>query len=367
MDGNRRAVFGAFAFGILLAGSVGAGAQTNPIPVGVIANLTGTDVKSSTELVKGIELAAADINAAGGVNGRPIKLIIEDSQYKAQEALNAATKLYDVDKVDAALMFGGSSLMLAVAPIVKAKGKVLVNTSSSSPKLGGFPGNLYSILPLDDIVGKALGEWVAKQGVKTIAFVVPNNTFGTGLMDASAAAFTAAGGKVVAKIAYTEGQPDYRADLQQLVAAKPDAIITAGYGDDSRTVFKNAQGLGLDQKWYAAYPSILSVADPAWMNGRLLGVDNGGTTGAKAKAVQAAYTAKYPGGTPTPHVFYGYDGLMLVAKAMAKGGELGKALPEVVKGYDGATGPIVWDARGQRIDPPIEIITYKDGKFVGSN
>jgi branched-chain amino acid transport system substrate-binding protein len=183
-------------------------------------------------------------------------------------------------------------------------------------------------------------------------------------MEAAAAAFEAAGGQVVARIAYTEGQPDYRADLQQIVARKPDAIITAGYGDDSRTVFSNARALGLEQPWYAAYPSILTVENEEWMNGRLMGVDNGGMTGPKAQEVAAAYKAKYPGEEPLPHVFYGYDALTLVANAIAKGGDLSKALTEVVQGYEGATGKITWDERGQRIDPPIDIITYKDGKFV---
>lgn len=345
-----------------------AAAEGEPVSVGVIANLTGNDVASSQKMVRGIELAADDINAAGGIAGHPVTLIVEDSEYKTQEALNAATKLYDIDKVDAAIMFGGSSLMLAVAPIAQEKGKILVNSASSSPKLGEFPGTLFSVLPLDNIVGKELGAFVAAKGTGTVAFIVPNNTFGIGLMEASAAAFEAAGGKVLAKVTYTEGQPDYRADLQQIVALKPDAVITAGYGDDSRTVFKNARLLGLDVPWYAAYPSILTVEDEGWMSGRLLGVDNGGLTGEKAKEVAAAYTKKF-GDEPSPHVFYGYDAMMLVARGLAAGGDLPAAMAKAVDGYVGATGPITWDAAGQRIDPPIDFIEFKDGKFVttGSN
>ncbi|MDQ0393359.1 ABC transporter substrate-binding protein [Labrys monachus] len=362
-----KAMVGAGLTALTAIGCQPAQAQTKePIPVGVIANLTGMDVKTSTDMVRGIQIAADTVNKAGGVDGHPVKLIIEDAQYKTQEALNAATKLYDVDKVTAIIMFGGSSIELAVAPIAKQKGKMIVNTSSSSAKLGDFAGTVYSVLPLDDIVGKALGEWVASQGVKSAAFVVPNNTFGTGLMDASAAAFQAKGGKIVAKIAYSEGQPDYRADLQQLVASKPDAIVTTGYGDDSRTVFKNARGLGLKQIWYAGYPSILTVENEAWMNGRLTGVDNGGLTGKVAKEVGEEYAAKYgKDEQPLPHVFYGYDALMLIARAAAAPGGLSSAtMGKSVVGYDGATGTITWDDRGQRIDPPIDIISYKDGKFV---
>jgi branched-chain amino acid transport system substrate-binding protein len=340
----------------------------DPIKVGVMANLTGTDVASSVEMTRGVELGAEAVNAAGGVNGAPIELITEDSQYQTQEALNAASKLYDVDGVQAVIMFGGSSLMLAVAEVAKQDGRIIINTSSSSPKLGDYPGTIFSILPLDDIVGKELGTWVYSKGLTTAAFVAPNNTFGGGIVDAAAAAFEAAGGTVLAKVAYTEGQPDYRADIQPLVALAPQAIIAVGYGDDSRTVFKNARELGLDAPWYTAYPSIFTVENPEWMNGRLFGIDNGGISGAKAQEVAAAYTAKYGEGTPTPHVYYAYDAVQLLAKAMTAGGteaaQIAAALPGTVAGYDGATGTITWDDRGQRIDPPMDFFAYKDGALV---
>ena len=360
--------------GVALAAAVGVGATEaraqqasgEPIPVGLIANLTGTDVASSLSMTRGVEMAVEEINAGGGVEGRPLELITEDSEYRSQEALNAATKLYEVDGVEAAIMFGGSSLMIPVAELAQQKGKVLINTSSSAPKLGEFPGTLFSVLPLDDIMGLELGTWVAAQGAKTAAFVVPNNTFGTGLMEAAAEAFEDKGGEVVRKIAYTEGQPDYRADVQTLVQADPDAIIAAGYGDDSRAVFKNARQVGLEAPWYAAYPTIFSIEDEAWMSGRLLGVDNAGSSLPSAQAVREAYTKQY-GEEPSPHVYYGYDAAMILARAMEQGGTnadaIKTALPLAIANYEGATGKIRWDDHGQRIDPPIEFVKYQDGKF----
>jgi branched-chain amino acid transport system substrate-binding protein len=346
---------------------VAAVAQAQPIPVGLIANLTGTDVKSSVHMTRGVELAVDEINASGGVKGRPIRLITEDSQYRAPEAINAATKLYDVNKVEGVIMFGGSSLMIPVAELAQQKGKVLLNTSSSSPKLGDFPGTLFSVLPLDNIMGKELGEWVASRGIKTAAFVVPNNTFGMGLMESAATAFEAKGGKVVRKVAYTEGQPDYRADMQAVVQAQPGAVISAGYGDDSRAVFRAARQLGLEAPWYAAYPSIFSIDEPQWTNGRFFGIDNGGPSLPSAQAVKRAYMSKY-NEEPLTHVFYGYDAAMVLARAMREGGvdaaAIKAALPKVVQQYDGATGRIQWDGRGQRINPPIEFLEYKDGKLV---
>lgn len=342
-------------------------AEEPAVPVGVIANLTGSDPKSSVDMVHGVEMAADALNAAGGVKGRKIALIVEDSEYRPQAGIEAATKLFDVNKVDAAIVFGGSSVSIPIAEMAAPKGKILMNTSASSAKLGNYGGTLFSTLPLDDIVGQQVGYYAASKGAKTAAFIVPNNTFGTGLMDSAAKAFEEKGGKVLRKIAYTEGQPDYRADLQALVALKPDAIVSAGYGDDTRTAFKAARELGIDAPWYVGYPSIFSVENDAWMNGKLSGVDNGGLDSPMGQKLKAAAVAKY-GAEPRPHFYYGYDAMMLLGLAMQKAGTdvpaIKAALPDVAKTYDGATGKIEWDARGQRINPPMDKFMFKDGKLV---
>jgi len=341
-------------------------ADDAPIPIGVIANLTGSDIPSSVDMVRGAQLAADRLNAGGGVKGRPIKLIVEDSEYRPQAGIEAATKLFDVDQVPAAIVFGGSSVTLPIAALAAPKGRIIMNTSASSPKLGDYPGTVFSTLPLDDIVGKELGIYAYKKGAKTAVFIVPNNTFGTGIMDAAIASFTASGGKVLRKIIYTEGQPDYRPDLQPLQQAKPDAIVSAGYGDDTRTVFKAARELGVTAPWYVGYPSIFSVEDPAWMDGKLSGIDNGGLSGALSQDIKADYVKKFSG-EPRPHYYYAYDAMTLLGKAMQQAGTdtaaIKAALPAVAKGYVGATGQIEWDDRGQRINPPLDYFLYKGGKL----
>jgi len=357
----------ALAGAVATAGLYGTANAADAIKVGVIANLTGQDVKTSLQMTRGVELAADEINAAGGINGAPIQLIVEDSEYRAQEALNAATKLYSVDKVEAAIMFGGSSLMIPVGQLAKEQGKILINTSSSSPKLGEYPGTLFSILPLDDILAKDLGNLVSDSGAKTAAVVIPNNAFGMGVAEAAAAAFKAKGGTIIETITYTEGQPNYRADIQVLAGKAPDAIITCGYGDDSRTILRAVRELGIEAPWFAAYPSILEIENKDWMNGKLSGVDNGGYSQGVGKAVLDKYHAKYGEEDVLAHVYYGYDAMMVLAEAMKAGGtdaaSIAKTMPEVVKSYDGASGKISWDDRGQRIDPPLDVITFKDGKF----
>ncbi|MCB8878065.1 ABC transporter substrate-binding protein [Acidisoma silvae] len=361
----RKSLLAACAVVLLSAGWGETGqAAEDAIPVGVIANLTGTDVQSSLDMVHGAQAAADKINASGGIKGDKIKVIVEDSEYRPAAGIEAATKLFDVNKVSAVLVFGGSSVTLPIAEMAQPAGKIVLNTSASSAKLGDYPGTLYSTLPLDDIVGAQLGDYVAKEGVHTAVFIVPNNTFGTGLMDKAAAAFTAHGGKVLKEIAYSEGQPDYRADLQAVQRLKPDAIIGAGYGDDTRTVFRAARELGINAPWYVAYPSIFAVEDPKWMEGRLMGLDNGGLDSPLAKTLSLQATKQY-GAAPRPNYYYAYDAMTLLGLAIEKEGttaaDIKKGLPEAVKGYQGATGSIDWDARGQRINPPMDYFVFRNG------
>ena len=80
------------AVGAVALGAAGiTAAAAEDVTIGVIANLTGQDINTSVQMARGVELAADAINAAGGIDGKQIKLIVEDSEYKAQEALTAAT------------------------------------------------------------------------------------------------------------------------------------------------------------------------------------------------------------------------------------------------------------------------------------
>src|SRR5690348_6437412 len=107
------------ALAVVVVLAVGAAACGNsesggsgPIKIGVIANITGPDTLNGRDSVRGITLAAEQINAAGGIDGRKLKLIIEDSEYKPASGVNAARKLIDVDHVTALISNAGSSVVV---------------------------------------------------------------------------------------------------------------------------------------------------------------------------------------------------------------------------------------------------------------
>jgi branched-chain amino acid transport system substrate-binding protein len=343
---------------------IAASPSGEPVQVGVLCSFSGPETVTGTDMIRGIQMATDEINASGGIDGRPLKFIPEDIEYRADVAVDAVHKLIDVNKVPVILMCGGSGAMIPVAQYAKDKDVIVINTAASSPKLREYAGTIFSVVPLDDIVGKNLGDWVYASGHKTAVTVVPNNPYGLGVQDAVAAAFTAAGGKILGKVAYDEGKSDYRPELQRVQGFRPDAIISATYGDDGKLLLKQARQLGMKTPWYTTYPDIINVGDPQDANGVLCGVDLSARVG---ETFRSQYVARFGHAPDNPWAATAYDGLWLVALAMRQGGltasDVRSGLPKVAATYVGATGKVVWDKTFQRTNYPLQRFCYTAGKL----
>ena len=339
-----------------------------PIPVGIISNLTGPETSSGVDMVRGVELAIEELNKTGGVNGRPLQGITEDAEYRPEKGVEAAHKLIDVNKVPVVLNVGGSGLMLPVGEYAQTQGVTLINTGASSPKLREIT-TLCSVVPLDDIVGKVLGEWAYNESYRSAVTVVPNNPYGIGVQDNAAIGFEDMGGKVVGKIAYIEAQADYRPEVQQIQNFAPDVILSASYGDDANLFLKQTHEAGLDMPWYVTYPTIINVHDAESANNRLFGLEPGWDLPEAQNFMNNIYGAKFEGPPKTPWANYAYDGMMLVGLAMQQCGEnvtgecIYQKMPEVAKTYQGVTGSIEFDEDCQRNNAPLVQMVYKDGEL----
>lgn len=337
-----------------------------PIPIGVLSNLTGPETTSGVDMVRGVELAVAELNATGGINGRPLKLIIEDAEYQPQLGVDAAHKLIDINKVPVILNVGGSGIMLPVGEYAGTQNVVLINTGASSPQLRDLP-TLCSIVPLDDIVGKVLGQWAYDDGYRTAVTAVPNNPYGIGVQDNATIGFEDAGGEVLEQIAYIEGEADYRPDAQRIADVGADVVLSATYGDDANLFLKQTIEVGADSPWYVTYPTILNVGNPEDANGRLFGLEPGWDLPEAQNFMNNIYAAEYGDPPSTPWANYSYDGMMLVGLTMRQCGPtadcLLESMPEVAQTYDGVTGRIKFDEDCQRPNAPLVKMVYQNGEL----
>jgi branched-chain amino acid transport system substrate-binding protein len=339
------------------------------VKIGAVLPLTGTNATIGKDQQRGIELAVAKINQGDGVLGKKLVVDIEDSQGAADAAIQAAKKLVSVGKVPAVIGEYSSGNSIPMQQYLQGQGIVGVNPGSSSIELRSTGKLQFSTIGLDDVAGKFTADALTKKGYKSIAVLAPNNAYGTGIVKSVSAAFKANGGKVTSSGLYTEGQSDYRQELNRLKNSKPDAYVVTTYGKDGTVINKELFELGMtDKPIFDIYMSQdVPDADPKSVEGRI-GMDVNSTS-KDGQAYADFYKKTYGERFISSFNGYAYDAVTLLADAINNAGTadsaaIAKALPGVSKTYAGVTGPIVFDADGQRSEQPYVIAEVKNGEIV---
>ncbi|MFT4266052.1 MAG: ABC transporter substrate-binding protein [Xenophilus sp.] len=338
--------------------------------MGAVLSLTGSNATVGEDVRRAVMLAADKVNAQGGVMGRKFEVIIEDSGGNATTALNAARKLATVDKVPVVIGEYSSGITLPMAQYLVKEGVTHINIASTSVKVRDLGATSFNLIGLENLGNKfsAADAWAL--GYRKVAMLAPNNAYGQGVAHGFQEEFEKLGGKIVTELLYTQGQSTYRRELQQMSRSEPDAYIYTAYGQESAVINREAFELGLRQKpWYAILLSMsLSDTPPEIAKGQI-GMEVGNVSGEAGKAYAEAFAAKYKEGMKTSYTGYAYDAVMMTAAAMNKAksteaAAVQAALKELGQGgYVGVTGPIVFDADRQRVDPPYAKLKY-DGKVV---
>jgi branched-chain amino acid transport system substrate-binding protein len=343
-------------------------AQAADVTIGAVLPLSGASATIGDDQRRGIELAVEEVNAAGGVLGGKLNVIVEDSGGRAPSALDAAKKLVTVDNVPAVIGEYSSGITIPVGQYLVQEKRVHLNIGSSSGLVRQLGEGSFSLIGLDNVSSGFAAQDVIDNGWKKAAVIAPNNAFGQGVVTQFEKAFTALGGEITTAILYTEGQTTYRRELQQLERGAPDVYVYSAYGREAATISREAFELGIgagSSPWYAIYLSMCtSDSDPRFIQGQV-GMDLN-NIGANGQAYADAYQAKYGEGFRSSFNGYGYDAVKMLVAAIEKAGSaepaaISAALVEVGADYEGATGPIVFDADGQRSKQPSEKLKIDDG------
>ena len=241
-----------FLFLLIGVGSVSAG---ETFKVGILCPITGTQAVMSEDLMTGFKLAQEEINAAGGILGRPVKLIIEDTETRPAPGMDAARKLIDVDKVK--IISGGfsSGVALPIAKYCQQNQILAVFQPPTSPLFRNVGSYIFLTNVLDNYKGKVIADFaVADSGKKRFATMFMNNAFGKALMDETLKNLEKQGAQIVTKVVYELNKVDYKAELQRLFSKKPEAIIATFYAKEGLVIAKQAYEMGMlnvnEVPWY---------------------------------------------------------------------------------------------------------------------
>ncbi|MBL7203761.1 MAG: ABC transporter substrate-binding protein [Desulfobacteraceae bacterium] len=224
-------------------GSVSAG---ETFKVGILCPITGTQAVMSEDLMTGFKLAQEEINAAGGVLGKPVELIIEDTETRPAPGMDAARKLIDVDKVQ--VISGGfsSGVALPIAKYCQDKGVLAVFQPPTSPLFREVGDYIFLTNVLDNYKGKVIADFATQDsGKKKFATMFMNNAFGKALMNETLKNLKDLGAEIVTEVVYELNKVDYKAELQRLFAKKPEAVIATFYAKEGMVAAKQAYEMGL--------------------------------------------------------------------------------------------------------------------------
>ena len=239
-----------------------------PFVIGAMDALTGVAESYGNPLHQAKLLAVEEINAAGGINGRELRLIVEDSKCNAQDAITAYNKLTDVDGVKIILGTTCSGSMLGVAPLAEKEGVVLFSASATSPDIA-LAGDYIFRTAINDLrLGVDTGNTLWVDGMREIATITEATDYAEGTRRTSVEQFEKLGGEVVAAESYSSEILDFRSQLTKLLAESPDALLLAAQGEVSAgTIMRQARELGFDGPIYAetvaSSPDALAIAGDA--------------------------------------------------------------------------------------------------------
>ena len=219
--------------------------ETSPFRIGVMESLTGSGETYGNVAVQAKTMAMDEINAAGGIEGRMLELVVEDSKCSAQDAINAYNKLTDVEGMKIILGTSCSGAMLGVAPLAEADGVVLFSGLASNPDIANAGDYIFRTQISDIEVGINTGNVLWADGIRVLATITEATDYAEGVRRTSVAQFEKNGGKVIAQERYAPDTTDFRSQLTKLFEASPDALhITPQSEFAAGTIVKQARELG---------------------------------------------------------------------------------------------------------------------------
>jgi branched-chain amino acid transport system substrate-binding protein len=366
-------------------------AQSNgPIIIGSLTPQTGAGSIYGPGMREAMVAVVKEVNAAGGVIGRQIKLISEDDQTNPEATVRAAHKLIDVDKAVAVLGPWASSVAAAVAPVCWESETfcAIVGSADSITRLP-HKGFLIRTQPNISMQASRFGKLAIDQGAKSIYFLGPQTPFTQIYIDVVAAMAKAKNIPFASEI-YDGSKTSYRTEVEKALRTKPDVLLLGGFVNDNAVVLREIYRAGY--------------------KGKLIGFGTGVNTklleSIPAEAVEGIYavtpspalgSAAYKNlaklvndPSPGPFESQAYDMINLTVLAIAQakqatGPAIRDAIRKVSQGggtmvdnaldgikligqgkkvdYDGASGSCDFDEHGDIVNAKFKIEQVRNGKL----
>jgi branched-chain amino acid transport system substrate-binding protein len=376
----RKTVAAAFAAYLL----IGTAAAQEPIRIGVTQPLTGAFAASGNYVTQGAKMAEEHINAAGGVLGRKIQLVVEDNKSNPTEAVATAEKLIAKDKVPVMMGAWSSTLTLAIMPkLMEYQVPMLVETSSSGKITTSGNPYIFRISPTSEMEAKAFAPMVKKFGIKKADFLATNNDFGLGASQEFSKMMKGQGVQIGVVETMDPKATDFSAQLAKIKASGGDTLFVTTAVEQITLILKQAKEQQvkariittggsnspdqlIEQAGEAANGSFHLVFFTPWFPEAVKNADI-------AKKFVAEWKAKNYNVGGLTEGFRGWDGVYTIVEAIRRAGKpdpaaIQKALWNVkVKGINGDIAFIKQGPAGKESAqnvPSVYVVKIDQGKVV---
>jgi branched-chain amino acid transport system substrate-binding protein len=352
----------------------GAAPQEETVSIGLAAPLTGAEAYIGEGLLQGARIAVEEANIKGPVFGNTkIKLVPMDDQRNPTQAVLSANKLIADPSVVAVVGHFNSSCTKASSSLYHEGRMAQITPASTNPDISrqGFD-TFFRVCATDDVQAPAGANFVwSKLGIKKIAIIDDQTTYGKGLADQFEKTYKALGGEVLRREGITQGDKDFTPLLTKIRASKPEMVFYGGVYPELALLIKQSAKVGLKAPWMGgdgiADVSLIKLVTPKLAEGTyatMLGVDPKSLPA--AKDFVAKYEARF--GDLGTFSVNGYDSTNILIEAIRRAGKADRAavLAEVraTQDFPGLMGTINFDEKGDAIGRSIGIFKVQDGKFV---
>lgn len=332
--------------------SEGETASEGDVVIGVLQDITGVTSTLGKMVEEGAKWAADEINAAGGINGRQIKVVTYDTKADVQEAINAFNRMCTTDKVSAIIGPPVANIAIAIAPISEQHNVPVLQFAiddRATIKDDGTPyKNMFLFQPSAKQQGAIMANFaIQEQGLKKFGIIYnQSNAYSVSLIDPFKAAAEELGAEIVAEVPYQPNDKDFKTMLSKLVSAGAEAIYAPNYTQELILIVQQARAIGFDGRLICgldACPPFPELCGPE-ADG-VIYINNITETEPQIQDIIKNYKEK-TGNDATNKFFLGYDVMKIIAKTIEEVGDDPVAIRDAVKnltGFEGLTGNITID------------------------
>jgi len=346
--------------------------ESDSIRVGEYASLTGSEATFGQSSHEGTMLAIEEINAAGGVLGRKLELITDDTQSKSGEPATVVNKLILRDRVVAVLGEVASSRSLEAAKICQDNKIPMISPSSTNPKVTESGDFIFRVCFIDPFQGTVMADFVSQtlKLKKVAVFTDVKSDYAKGLAKFFKERFVANGGQIAGELDYNGGDKDFKAQLTAIKSQSPDGVFVPGYYTDVALICIQAKQLGLNVPIFGGdgweSEKLVEIGRDA-VEGQYFSTHYSPEVGSdKSRAFVENYKKRYNGKTPDALAACGYDSALVLGDAIKRAGSTeGQKIRDALaatKDFEAVTGKITINEKRDATKAAV-ILQVRDGKF----